>query len=95
MSLHFLHDEHWQARASLQVHSQELDYAGVTQFGPRDAFCLKVAEEFLCSSRRLVFEEDLMKALGSTRSSIPCHLVHGSVGTLTKIRVGEHQVGDQ
>ena len=80
--VHLLNDEHRQARALLQVHAQELDYVGVTQFGPRAAFGLKVAEEFLRSSCRIVFEEDFVQALCSARSAVPYNLVNSRVEEL-------------
>ena len=92
--VHFLHDEHWQARASFQVHPQELDYAGVTQFGLCDAFPFEVAEEFLRSSWRLVFQQNLVDAFGSARSAIPFHLVHCSIGTSTEFGVDKLQFLD-
>ena len=67
----------------------------MTQSRPRETLGLEVAQEFLRSSRRLIFEEDLMKALGSARSAIPVSLVYSRISTLTKFGVGNDQVCDQ
>ena len=90
--IHFLNYENWQTRVAFQMYPEELHYTGMTQFGPSQTFRLKVANEFLRSSGRLVLEQNVVKALGSAHGTSPIHLVHGGVRSYTEVGVGEHQV---
>ena len=91
--IHFFNYENWQTRVAFQMYPEELHYTGMTKFRPRKAFRLKVADEFLRSSGRLVLEQNVVKALGCAHGTSPNHLVHCGVRSYTELGVGEHQVG--
>ena len=92
--LHLLHHEHWQPRFWLQVYAEELDYAGMTQLRPCQALRLKIADQFRYSSRRLVFQQDLVQALGSGRSAVPVNFMHGRICFVAEYVASEHHVRD-
>ena len=91
--IHFLNYENWQTRVAFQMYPEELHYTGMTQFGPSQTFRLKVADEFLRSSGRLVLEQNVVKALGRAHGTSPNHLVHCGVRSYTELGVGERKVG--
>ena len=91
--VHFLNYENWQTRVAFQMYPEELHYTGMTQFGPSQTFRLKVADEFLRSSGRLVLEQNVVKAFCSAHGTSPIHLVHCGIRAYTELGVGERKVG--
>ena len=91
--IHSLNYQNRQTRVAFQMYPEELHYTGMTQFGPSQTFRLKVADEFLRSSGRLVLEQNVVKAFRSAHGTSPIHLVHCGVRAYTELDVREHQVG--